>query len=176
MEIEPGPAGTPVTLDPTQQRALDHFQSGLNVALFGRAGSGKSEVLRRMIAAAYSKWSQDEVAVTALAGSAALVLGGQTLHSLFGMDTRPLSRGAWLRIILQRHAVCARLNALRVLFIDEICTVPSSLFDRLSYVMRRVGAPHMQHRPFSGCQVVGMLIILCFCPWPASCGPLRRRP
>lgn len=159
MEAVLAPAEAPVQLDPAQQAAIDSFESGLNVALLGRAGSGKSEVLRRMIASASAKWSRDEVAVTALSGSAALVVGGQTLHSLFGMDTRPLSRDAWLRITLTRHSVCARLNALRVLFIDEICTVPSSLFDRLSYVMRRVGPPYMQNLSFAGCQVVGMSVL-----------------
>lgn len=155
MEMAPDPAQALVRLDATQQRALNQFQSGLNVALLGRAGSGKSEVMRGMVSSAYAKRSRDEVAVTSLSGSAARVIGGQTLHFLFGMDTRPLSRGAWLRVILQRHGVCMRLNALRVLFIDEKCTVPLSLFDRLSYVMRRVAPPHLQYNPFGGCQVVG---------------------
>eukprot|EP00168_Porphyra_purpurea_P001789 TRINITY_DN1210_c0_g1_i1.p2 TRINITY_DN1210_c0_g1~~TRINITY_DN1210_c0_g1_i1.p2 ORF type:complete len:306 (-),score=31.95 TRINITY_DN1210_c0_g1_i1:2355-3272(-) len=70
------------------------------------------------------------------------------------MDTRPSSREAWLRETLRRPAVCRRLNQLRVLFIDEVCTVSSSIFSRLSCVMRRVPPPHMQHLPFAGCQLV----------------------
>lgn len=135
------------------------FGLGSNMALLGRAGSGKSAVMRRMIAAAQEKWGPDAVAVAALAGSASSLIGGQTLHSLFGMDTRPMTREMWLRDVLRRPHVCARLNALRVLFVDEVCCLSSSLFDRFAYVMRRVAPPHMQHVPFGGCQVVGKLSI-----------------
>lgn len=110
-------------LDASQVRALDSFREGASIALLGRAGSGKREVLRRIVADATARWGPDAVAVAALSGSAALAIGGQTLHSLFGMDTRPLSRESWLRIILERRGVCKRLNALRVRFVDEVCTV-----------------------------------------------------
>lgn len=151
-----GDDAMPVNLDSTQERAYALSLSGTNVALLGRAGCGKSEVMRRAISAARSKWGSKSVAVGALSGAAALVIGGQTLHSLYGMDTRPLSREAWLRETLGRPNVVWRLNALRVLFIDEICTLSSSFFMRLAYVMRRVAPPHLQCMPFAGCQVVGM--------------------
>lgn len=83
-------ADAPLSLDPMQQRALAQFYSGSNVAHFGQAGSGESEVRRRTLTSAMEKWGKDAVAVPALAGSAALLVGGQTLHSVFGMDTRPL--------------------------------------------------------------------------------------
>jgi len=148
------------SLDASQQRALSLFETGANVALLGRAGCGKSSVMRRMVSKATEKHGREAVAVTALSGSAAQILSGQTLHSLFGMDTRPLSREAWLRETLRRPEVCRRLSRLRVLFIDEICTVPSSLFSRLGYFMRRVAPPHMQHLPFAGCQLVCTIDIL----------------
>jgi len=144
-----------LALDPSQSRACALVLSGCNVALFGRAGSGKSEVMRRMISEAQARWGAEHVAVGSLSGSAALVIGGQTLHSLFGMDTRPLSREAWLREALRSPHVVWRLNSLRVLFIDEVCTISSSLFMKLAYVMRRVAPPHLQHLPFAGCQIVG---------------------
>jgi len=149
-------AGAAITLDASQQRAVELFESRSNVALFGRAGCGKSEVLRRMVASAVASYGREAIAITALAGSVAFIIGGQTLHSLFSMDTRPLSREAWLRETLRRPDVCRRLNQLRVVFVDEVCTVSSSLFSRLAYVMRRVAPPHMQHLPFGGCQLVGM--------------------
>jgi len=98
--------------------------------------------------------------VGALAGSAALVIGGKTLLSLFGMDTRPLSTQALLKEPLGRPHVNWRLNALRVLFVDDVCTIFSSLFMRLAFVMRCVAPPHLQHRPIAGCQVVGTLVRL----------------
>ena len=155
MDPSPGVLdGVRWALDASQQRALSLFETGANVALLGRAGCGKSVLMRRMVSMAIEKHGREAVTVTALSGSAAQILSGQTLHSLFGMDTRPLSREAWLRETLRCPEVCGRLSRLRVLFIDEICTVPSSLFSRLGYVMRRIAPPHMQHLPFSGCHLV----------------------
>jgi len=151
----------PLELDASQQRALSLFEAGSNVAVLGRAGCGKSEVTRRMISMAIATHGREAVAVTALSGSAALIVSGQTLHSLFSMNTRPMGHDAWLRETLKRPEVCRRLNRLRVLFIDEVCTLSSSLFSRFGFVMRRVAPPHMQHLPFAGCQLVCTFALFC---------------
>lgn len=153
-------AQLPPALDASQERALNLFRAGRSVALLGRAGSGESEVMRRMVKEARERYGDEGVAIGALSGAAALIIGGQTLHSLFGMDIRPLSRDAWVDELKKRPQVCMRLNSVRVLFIDEVCTVPSSLLDKLSYVMRRLQAPFLQGRPFGGCQVVGTFALL----------------
>lgn len=167
MDHEGDGSGDGLLLDESQQRALQLFHARVNVALLGRAGCGKSVVMRRMIDAAIVRWGHAGVAVGALSASAALVVGGQTLHSIFGMDTRPLSRDAWVAQILKRPSVCERLNKLRVLFVDEVFTLPSSLFTRLAYIMRLIAPPHMQHLPFGGCQVVGK------CHWVRYCTSYR---
>jgi len=162
-------AVTPVALDPCQERAHVLYLSGSNVALLRRAGCGKSEVMRRMVSASRLTWGSERVAVVTLSGAAALVIGGQTLHSLFGMDTRPLSKEGWLRETLLSPNVVRRLNALRVMFIDEVCTLPSSLFTRVAFVMRRVAPAHFQHLPFAGCQLVGKSVAVYILLW-ASLG------
>lgn len=83
-----------IILDEAQELALSRFSSGTKVAVFGRAGFGKSEVVRRSVTAGIVRWGQNSVAVAALAAAVVLTIGGQSLHSLFGMDTRPLSREA----------------------------------------------------------------------------------
>jgi len=162
--MDPSPGAQidqPLELDASQQRALSLFESGSNVAVLGRAGCGKSEVTRRMISMAIASHGREAVAVTALSGSAALIVSGQTLHSLFSMNTRPMGHDAWLRETLKRPEVFRRLNRLRVLFIDEVCTLSSSLFSRFGFVMRRVAPPHMQHLPFAGCQIVCTFALFC---------------
>lgn len=139
-----GAAQPPPVLDASQERALSLFRAGRNVALFGRAGSGKSEVMRRMVEEARERYGDEGVAIGALSGAAALIIGGPTLHSHFGMDIRPLSRDSWVDELKKRPQVCMRLNSVRVLFIDEVCTVPSSLFDKLGSVMRRLQAPFLR--------------------------------
>lgn len=154
-----GAAQPPPGLDASQERALSLLRAGRSVALFGRAGSVKSEVMRHMVEEARERYGDEGVAIGALSRAAALIIGGQTLHSLFGMDIRPLSRDVWVNELNKRPQVCMRLNAMRVLFIDEVCTVPSSFLDKLGYVMRRLQAPFLHCRPFGGCQVEGTLAL-----------------
>jgi len=142
-------------VDASRERAYAMALSGANGTFVCRAGIGKSEVMRRMITAARAKWGAEHVAVGALAGSAAFLIEGQTLHSLFGIDTRPLSSQAWLKETLGRPHVVSRLNAARVLFVDVVCTISSSLFMRMAFAIRRVAPSVLQHRPFVGCSVVG---------------------
>jgi len=161
-------AGAAITLDASQQRAVELFESRSNVPLLGRAGCGKSEVLWRMMDSAVASYGRDAIAITALAGSAAFLIGGQTLQSLFSVGTRPLSREAWLRETLRRPEVFRRLNQLQGVLVEEVCTASSCLFSRLAYVMRRVAPPHMHQLPFGGCQLVGKwppvpLALMCGC-------------
>ncbi|KAK1857387.1 hypothetical protein I4F81_000552 [Pyropia yezoensis] len=70
----PVPAPPLPPLDASQERAMELFRSGANIALFGRAGCGKSEVMRRMVAEATARWGREGVAVSAFSGSAALAV------------------------------------------------------------------------------------------------------
>lgn len=60
-----------------QRRVLDAMQQGKNVFLSGKAGSGKSTVLR------FFYESAENTLVCAPTGLAALNIGGTTIHSLF---------------------------------------------------------------------------------------------
>lgn len=143
-----------IALDATQRQAVQLFEEGFNVAILGRAGSGKSVLLLDLIARAREKWGDWAVAVVALSGSAAVGVNGQTIHSLCGWDVRPLSRQRWLAETTKRQDICLRMNRLRVLFVDEVATMPASLFARLALIMRRVAAPELQGVPFGACQIV----------------------
>lgn len=148
-----------VTLDNAQEEAMAHFANGLNVAVLGSAGSGKSVLLRAIIARAVERWGAESVAVVAVSGSAAIGIGGQTIHSLFGWDVRPLSQQRWLELTRKRLNLCARLSSIRVLIVDEGPTMCSSLFARMAYVMRHVAPAHLQGMPFGGCQVVCTFVL-----------------
>jgi len=147
-----------VTLDDKQQRALSFFVRGLNVAVLGSAGSGKSVLLRAIIKHAVDRWGANAVAVVAPAGSAAVAVGGQTIHSLFGWDVRPLNQQRWLVHTQARPGLCSRLRSIRVLVVDEAPTMPSSVFSRMAFVMRHVAPVHLQGLPLGGRQVVCMFL------------------
>ena len=81
-----------------QERALAALMSGRNVFLTGKAGSGKSTVIREYL---QRTASERRVAVVAPTGIAALQLNGSTIHRFFDipprfeslaeLDERPLS-------------------------------------------------------------------------------------
>jgi len=133
------------------------FDCGRNVAVLGRAGSGKSVLLREMMLRAVRRWGRGAVAITALSGTAAVGVGGRTIHSFFGWDVRPLNRNDWLEQAWGEPILCEELNRVRVVFVDEAPTMAASLFTRMAHVMRHEGPAHLRGRPFGGCQSVRTL-------------------
>src|SRR6478735_5987470 len=69
------------TLTPCQQAAMEVLDSPVNVFVTGSAGSGKSFLVKRFLADKNPK----EVPVLASTGAAAILVGGRTFHSFFGL-------------------------------------------------------------------------------------------
>ncbi|KAI8817051.1 P-loop containing nucleoside triphosphate hydrolase protein [Fimicolochytrium jonesii] len=77
--------GEDITLSEEQEQLLDLLMSGENVFYTGRAGTGKTVLLREFVKRA--REAGKNVAVTSATGIAASHIGGQTLHSF--MSLRP---------------------------------------------------------------------------------------
>lgn len=111
----------------------------------GSAGSGKSTVLREFAESASKRLN---IAVLAFTGLAAINVGGQTIHSFFGIspfdkyDRRP----PMLRP--QKEDILSNID---VLIIDEISMVPLGLFERMDYYMRLC---RVREKPFGGAKVL----------------------
>ncbi len=114
-----------IQLNEEQQEALKILQSGANVFLTGKAGVGKSTLLRQ-----YIKTCKKNVLVCAPTGIAALNVGGMTLHRCFGISPGPKGRFDPARDDI--HPSKALKNA-EVLIIDEISMCR---FDLFAYVCR----------------------------------------
>ena len=70
-----------ITLGPEQKRVYDKMnRTHENLFITGKAGTGKSVLLQYFV-----KHTSKQVAVVAPTGVAALNVGGQTIHSFFGM-------------------------------------------------------------------------------------------
>ena len=76
-------ASRPVTLDARQSRVISRAAAGANIFLTGVAGTGKTEVLTKIIRNAEARGRR--VCKTATTGVAALNIGGDTLHSFAGL-------------------------------------------------------------------------------------------
>lgn len=99
-------------LNSEQQRILDAVRSGANVFFTGPAGSGKSEVVRHI--REYMDYKNTRYAVTAPTGVAAVLIGGRTIHSWSGLESR--SPIQYSQLIVQAPET-------DVLIIDEISMV-----------------------------------------------------
>lgn len=103
-------------LTPCQTKALDVLCRQGNVFLTGAAGTGKSFLLDRYLAGK----SSSEFPVVASTGAAAVIVGGRTFHSFFGLGI--LEGGAKMavtRAVKNRRVIHRLLRACCVV-IDEI--------------------------------------------------------
>ncbi|TFJ84312.1 hypothetical protein NSK_004303 [Nannochloropsis salina CCMP1776] len=121
---------------------------GHNVYYSGRAGSGKTHLLRAII----DRAPAGKTFVTASTGIAAVNVGGTTLHSFagIGLGDDPLE-------VLKERAgknrtAAANWAAVEVLIVDEVSMLHGSLLSKLNEIAKHV--KNQPHRPFGGVQLI----------------------
>lgn len=127
-------------------------ETGCNVFLTGKAGTGKTTFLKRL-----RQSSSKRMIVVAPTGVAAINAGGMTIHSFFQLPFAPFVPGSTLRQEqggrLYRFGK-EKVNIIRsldLLVIDEISMVRADLLDHIDSVLRR----YRDHeKPFGGVQLL----------------------
>lgn len=139
-------AATELDFNPEFLRAMTVLDAGGNVFITGKAGTGKSTLLRHFL-----QTTAKRVAVAAPTGIAALNVGGVTLHRLFGF--RPSVTPEHVKSKEYYPKKYAQpISELEVLVIDEVSMVRADLFDCVAVALSRFG-PH-RGEPFGGVQLV----------------------
>ena len=110
----------PVELSPEQANALDLLRSGENVFLTGGAGSGKSFLIRHYM----KEVDSQELPILASTGAAAVLLGGRTFHSFFGLGIMEGGPDATYERASKDNKLMARLRKVEGVIIDEISMIP----------------------------------------------------
>lgn len=127
-------------------------ETGTNLFLTGKAGTGKTTFLRRL-----RERSAKRMVVLAPTGIAAINAGGQTIHSFFQLSFSPFIPGAGQAQSGERRYDRFSKDKLKVirtldlLVIDEISMVSSDLLDAVDAALRRHRNPHL---PFGGVQLL----------------------
>ncbi|MFG1930010.1 AAA family ATPase [Mycobacterium sp. NPDC048908] len=128
------------------RHALDLLAGGRHLFLTGKAGTGKSTLIRRFMAQ-----TDRAVVVVAPTGIAALNVEGYTIHRLFGFRTTTTLddvRGGAYR----PGRFTKTLASLQTLIIDEASMVRADVFDMLAAALERFGPSPGE--PFGGVQIV----------------------
>ncbi len=110
-----------IELSAEQKIALEVLQSGENVFLTGGAGSGKSFVIRQFM----RKQNPKELPILASTGAAAVLVGGRTFHSFFGLGIMEGGPKETLKRGLEDMKLMKRLREVEGVIIDEISMIPS---------------------------------------------------
>ncbi len=109
-----------LVLSSEQSSALDLLRSGENVFLTGGAGSGKSFLVRQYMKEVDSK----ELPILASTGAAAVLLGGRTFHSFFGLGIMDGGPDATFARASKDGKLLSRLSKVEGVIIDEISMIP----------------------------------------------------
>lgn len=133
----------------TQRDALNILKTGQNVFITGPAGSGKTYVVNQYIR--YLKDHEVPLGITASTGIAATHMGGVTIHSWSGISIKDLLSGEDLAEISSRAYVKNKIEAAKVLIIDEVSMLHHFRFDMVERVLRHI---RKCEEPFGGLQVV----------------------
>jgi ATP-dependent DNA helicase PIF1 len=119
-----------------------------SVLILGEGGTGKSFLFERLMRDFGNKLM---VVKTAPTGSAALRIGGKTVHSWAGVARADKDVQDLVRFVKRSRWATARWKDVDVLILDEISMVSAELLDKLDQVGRAV---RKNDAPFGGIRVV----------------------
>ena len=122
-------------------------KTGKSVFLTGKAGTGKTTFLRKVV-----QESRKRVVVVAPTGIAAINAGGVTIHSFFQLPLHPFIPGVKIEskfaFSKEKRSI---IKTIDILVIDEISMVRSDLLDAVDSVLRRF---RNKNKPFGGVQLL----------------------
>ena len=141
-----GSVSWPAGVQPSDQFAavIDAARGGENLFVTGRAGTGKSTLLR-CLKSNLPKRS----AVLAPTGLAAVNVQGQTIHSFFGFPPQLLNAE-----IIKRCRRASMYRGLETIIIDEVSMVRADLMQGIDMALRLTRK--QLDKPFGGVQIIAM--------------------
>jgi ATP-dependent DNA helicase PIF1 len=138
-----------IQLTVCQERALVSLKGSQNVFLTGGAGSGKSFLVRHFL--------QSQVAATfpvlASTGAAAVLVGGRTFHSFFGLGIMEGGVAATVEKAARNRQVVRRLKKVTGFIVDEVSMLSGPTLQAAEIICRRVRDSDL---PWGGLRVIAV--------------------
>ena len=135
-------------LDYQQKRALDLILSGMNSYVSGKAGTGKSTLIRNFIVE-HQLRNEIETVLLAPTGVAAQNINGVTIHKFFKFPITLITEENIYRLSPEQNK---KMKSIRTILIDEISMVNANLFWAMDFALKN--ATENFHMPFGGVQII----------------------
>ena len=145
------------SLNEKQRFAVEQTINGENILITGPAGTGKSYTIKFIIDILHT--NKKNIGLTATTGTAAFIIGGQTIHSFLGLGITDSSL-ADIFINIKKHSdIYKRLVELDVLIIDEVSMLDTLLFEKISDILCYIKSHskndiELLKKPFGGIQII----------------------
>lgn len=136
-------------MNQNQEYAFSLVEKGKNIFVSGPAGTGKTHFINEVVNRMRYKHHNKIIGKTAMTGSAALLIGGTTLHSYLGIGICKDTLDMILRIRkLRKHTIWETTD---ILIIDEVSMLSKEMLESLDYIGREL---RRNPRPFGGIQLI----------------------
>lgn len=159
--VTPTPSITMESLTYEQRQAAEIVlgKERKNVFITGSAGTGKSFLLKYLVQELRKQRTSSgealKVSICAPTGVAAIIVGGSTLHSFFGIGLGTGSLTSLLNKVNKNSAAKKRLEETDVLIIDECSMLSADLLEKLDVIAREIRFDGMfRDEPFGGMQII----------------------
>jgi len=131
-----------------QLEAFEIVKSGFNLFLTGAAGTGKSFTIKSIIN--YIENKNLNYGLTAMTGCAAVLIGGQTIHSFLYMGISKNLDDIYKNLEKYKGTLF-KLKKLQVLIIDEISMMDEETFEIINKLLMKIKG---SSRVFGGVQMI----------------------
>jgi ATP-dependent DNA helicase PIF1 len=148
-------------LTPSQVRALEILKGTDNVFLTGVAGSGKSFLIGRFLKhldepgsiQLDAKAQSRRFPILASTGAAAILVGGRTFHSFFGLGIMEGGMQATIDRASKNERLVKRLNSTDGVIIDEVSMISGTVMSTAEAICRKARG---KSRPWGGLRVIAV--------------------
>lgn len=155
-----------IELTPCQAKADAALRGSQNIFLTGGAGSGKSFLIRHFLRTQNTR----EFPVLASTGAAAVLIGGRTFHSFFGLGILEGGVEATIEKAAKNRQVVRRLKKIKGFIVDEVSMLSGPTLRAAEVLARRVRESDL---PWGGLRVIAVGDFAQLPPVERSSGPRR---
>ena len=141
--------GSRKNLSECQRQAFSLLESDHNVFVTGIAGSGKSYLIREFL----RHKDPREFPIVATTGAAAILVGGRTFHSFFGLGILEGGVERTVENALRQSRVKKRLKEAQVVVIDEASMLSPEMLEAAEWICR---AARKREEPWGGLRIIAV--------------------